>query len=86
VIKKMNIIWMKAAGGIAIKRHRRSKRDYAIIHVMISGKEDRSRTELWKAAEMRFFSLAPKGQLLALQIEQAVRGRISQVNNRAERR
>lgn len=40
---------MKAAGEIAKEQHRRNKRGYAIIHVMISGKADRSRTGLWKA-------------------------------------
>lgn len=47
---------MKAAGEIAMSNTEGVSIDFAMNHVMISGKGDRSRTELWKAQ-------APKGQL-----------------------
>lgn len=47
---------MKAAGEIAISNTEGISIDFATNRAMISGKEDRSRTELWKAQ-------APKGQL-----------------------
>jgi hypothetical protein len=74
-IKKMNRNWMKAAGRDCKCNTEGVSTDFAENCAMISGKEDRSRTGLWKAQ-------APKGQLPGTR--QAVLGRISQVYNRAE--
>jgi len=43
-------------------QHRRSKHGLAVTHVMISGKEDRSRTELWKAEHLTTFESKVSGR------------------------
>ena len=69
---------MKAAGEIAVeididnlrrklgelraKQHRRNKHWLSHNHVMISGKGDRSRTELWKAEHLSTFSQKMSGR------------------------